>query len=378
MEVDYTKRCPECGVPSFISRELEWGTDGVIHLRRSPRNRMVLFESNVIDNLFRGIEDLIGLPIEHIVIESRRREVRRYMEGIFTAWARSFLMRLNEGMSGIPGFSAWGHLIRNLVGKAVAGKTFQVGKVYGYGEPLWGPLWEARDVHPWRVMPVRNPYSVFFFAAEILATVEAFEGRDMWVRYQRQDEETWVFTVHPSGHPVELGDRLRRRRYPFREGDMKLDRCPRCGVPREVWEMRWDLERGIITDGQTGRRMAIFGPHAVDSVLADLEEELGEEIPRLAVEAQRRYVKSRLAAENWRRRGTTFARMAAVRGLGYVAEFEVNERRLRVRLLNSCMPYLCVGMAQALYELAMGRERSEAHWSLSADGELEIAVELVD
>ncbi|MEJ5186839.1 MAG: hypothetical protein WHT46_07140 [Candidatus Geothermincolales bacterium] len=374
--MDYSGRCPDCGVPSFIGRELDWGTDGVIHLRRSPRNRMVLFESNVIDNLFRGIEELIGLPIEHIVIESRRREVRRYMEGVFPAWSRRLMMRLNEGLSGLPLFRTWGHLIRNPIGKAVAGKAFQVGKVYGYGEAGWGPLWEAKDVHPWRVIPVREPYSVLFYAAEILATVEAFEGRDMWVRYEQEGDDTWVFTVYPAEHPVELGGRLRRRRYAFREGDLVLEKCPRCGVPREVGRMTWDLQRGIITDGDTGRRLAIFGPHALDSVISDLEEELGEEIPQVVVEAQRRYVKSRVAQENWRRRGTTFARMAAVRGLGYVADFEVDEKRLRVRILNSCMPYICVGMAKALYELAMGRESSEAHWNLSDDGELEIAVEL--
>lgn len=374
--MDYASRCPDCGVPAFIGRELVWGSDGVIHLRRSPQNRLVLYESNVLDNLFRGIEELIGLPIEHIVIESRRREVRRYMESVFPHWVRSSLMRINEGLSGLPGFRRWGHLIRNPIGKAVAAKAFQVGKVYGYGEPYWGPLWEARDVHPWRVMPVKRPYSVLFYAAEILATVEAFECRDMWVRYEAHGEDDWLFTVYPADHPVELRERLRRRRYPFRDGDLRMERCHRCGVPRELERMEWDLDRGLIVDRDSGRRMAIFGPHAVDSVIADLEEELGEEIPRAAVEAQRRYVRSRVAQENWRRRGTTFARMAALRGLGYVDDFAVDEKRLRVILVNSCMPYLCVGMAQALYELAMGKERSQARWELSGDGVLEITVEL--
>ncbi len=373
--MDYASRCPGCGVPAFIGRELEWGSDGVIYLRRSSRNRLVIYESQVLDGVFRGIEELIGLPIEHIVIESRRREVRRYMESVFPSWARRFLMRLNEGLSGLPAFRRWGHLIRNPIGKAVAGKAFQVGKVYGYGEALWGPLWEEHDVHPWRVIPVRKPYSVLFYAAEILATVEAFECRDMWVRYEPEGDDVWLFSVFPADHPVELRDRLRRRRYPFRGGDMRLDRCERCGVPRELEKMDWDLERGVIQDRETGRRMAIFGPHAVDSVIADLEEELGQEIPMAVVEAQRRFVKSMAAKEDWRRERSAFARMAALRGLGYVAEFAADERRLRVKLVNSCMPYLCVGMAQALYELAMGRDSSRVHWELSNDGVLDMMVE---
>lgn len=370
------KRCSSCGTPLFISRELRWGSDGVIHLARAPRNRMVLYESNIIDNLFRGIEELIGISIEHIVIESRRREVRRYIEGIFPSWMRQSLVFLNEALSGMPVLGHLARWLRQPLGKALAGRVFDVGRVYGYGDARLGPLWEEGDMHPWRSTVVRLPYSVLFFAAECLASVEAFEGRDHTVSYREVEEGTYLFDVRPGEHPVALKERLARRRYPFKPGELNYDLCPDCGVPREVSHLDWDLERGIITDPASGRRMAIFGPHAVDTVLQDLEAELGEAVPAAAVEAQRRYVKSRVGEENWRKRGSDFMRMGALRGLGYVSRFEADTERLSVTLHNACMPYLNVGMAQALYEIAMGKDSSEVSWSLRDDGDLEIEITL--
>lgn len=368
------KRCPSCGVPAFVGRELHWGDDGVIHLARSPRNRMVLYESNIIDNLFRGIEELIGLSIVHIVIESRRREVRRYIEGVFPAWMRRPLVALNESLSGIPLLKGVARVARRPLGRALAGRVFEVGRVYGYGDVRPGPLWEEGDVHPWRSTLVYRPYSVLFFAAECLASVEAFEGRDHCVDYRELEEGLYLFEVHPGEHPVALRERLARRRYPFKAGELHYERCPVCGVPREVARLDWDLEKGIITDQESGRRMALFGPHAVDAVLQDLEAELGEEVPAAAVEAQRRYVKSRVADENWRKGKIDFRYMGALRGLGYVARFEADEKRLSVTFRNACMPCLIVGMAQAIYEVAMGKEESEARWELHPDGDLDIEV----
>ncbi len=371
-----TRRCPSCGVPLFVGRELHWGDDGVIHLRRSPHNRMVLYESNIIDNLFRGLEELIGLSLEHIIIESRRREVRKYIEGMFPGWMRRPLIYLNETLGDLPLLGWLARLARERIGKTLAGRVYEVGRVYGYGDARPGPMWERGDVHPWRTTVVRHPYSVFFFAAECLASVEAFEGREHRVTYRQVEEGVYLFEVHPGEHPVALKERLARRRYPFKPGGLRYDRCPDCGVPREVARLEWDTERGVITDPDSGRRMALFGPHAVDAVLQDLEAELGEAVPAAAVEAQRRYVKSRIGGENWRRRGSDFMRMGALRGLGYVARFEADEKRLSVTLHNACMPYLNVGMAQALYEAAMGRESSKAVWEMREDGDLEIEVTL--
>ncbi len=368
------KLCTECGTPLFISSELKWGDNGVISLRRSPRNRMVLFESETIDNLFRGIEELIGVNIEHIVIESRRRDVRKYIEGSFPGWMRKYLLPLNERLGELFVLKHVVRAIRNSLGKTITGQVFDIGRVYGYGDVMLGPLWATKDIHPWRVNIMRNPHSVILFAAEALASVEAFENRDHWIVFWETAEDTYEYSAYPAEHPIELKERLQRRRYDFKPGDIEYERCGGCGLPLEIASLEWDLNEGTIHDPESGRRMALFGPFAMDAILYDLEAELGPSIPEVVVEAQRRYVKSRIADERWSRSEATFHRMTALRGLGMISDYRADEKNLRIRIQNSSMPLLVLGMARAIYETAMGAENSKFEWRLSEDGDFDFTI----
>jgi hypothetical protein len=368
--------CRECGVPLMVSREFTWESNGVISLRKSPHNRVALFESKIIDNLFKGIEELIGMNIEHIVIESRRREVKRYIEKSFPAWMRRSLVTLNERLGDVFLIKPLVRSIRDPLGKYITRQVLDIGRIYGYGDVKLGPLWGSGDQHPWRVNIMRNPHSILFFAAEALASVEAFEGRDHWVSYRQLEEETYEYTAYPSQHPVELKEWLKRRRYDFKPGEIEYERCGSCGIPLEVTNLVWDLNEGTIHDPESGRRMALIGPIAMDAVLQDLESELGGSIPEVVVEAQRRYVKSRIEGGRWRRGGATFNRLTALRGLGNITLFEADEKHLSVTIQNSCMSLLVLGMAQAIYETALGLESTDYEWKINDDGDFEFTIRL--
>ena len=370
------ERCGKCGVPLLVSSEFEWQDNGVISLKRSPHNRVVLFESKIIDNLFKGIEELIGMSVEHIVIESRRREVKRYIEKHFPAWMIKPLVTLNERLGEAFMVKHAIRAIRNPLGKSINRKVLDVGRVYGYGDMELGPLWKDGDLHPWRVNAIRNPHSVLFFAAEALASVEAFEGRDHWVRYENIGEDAYEYTAYPAEHPVELKDWLKRRRYEFKPGDITFERCPECGIPLEVARFEWDMDEGIVHDSESGRRMALIGPFSMDSVLHDLEAELGPSIPEVVVEAQRKYVKSRIEGGYWRYGGTTFNRLAAIRGVGNITRFAADENQLHVEIQNTCMPLLLLGLAQAIYETALDVDSSTYEWKLDEDGDFEFTITL--
>ena len=74
--------CPQCGIPLYISSQHEWMDNGVIQASRETRHRLVLFESGNLDPLFAGIADLIGTPIQRLVIDASRRSTRSYMDRI--------------------------------------------------------------------------------------------------------------------------------------------------------------------------------------------------------------------------------------------------------------------------------------------------------
>ncbi|MDI6830360.1 MAG: hypothetical protein QME88_03390 [Actinomycetota bacterium] len=369
------ERCARCGVPLMISRELEWGNNGVITLKRSPANRMILYESRVIDNLFRGIEELIGLPIEHIVIESRRREVKKYIQRSLPPEVREMIASARDAYKeGITGRDPAGEKVLREITRTITREIIEIGRIYGYGDSRPGDTWEMGDPFPWRSNVVRNPYSVPFWAADALGSNEAVEGIDQWVRYERLDEDTYLFVTYPAGHPLELKERLKRRRYSFKPGEIVFERCEGCGLPAELARYEWKPEQGIINDPDYGWRMAIYGPSALEVVLEDLQAELGEEVPAAVIEAERRFVKERARRRDWRRGRTTFNRLSALRGMGNVTRFEADEKHLSLTIENACLPLLMVGMAQAIYELALNRESSRYEYHFADDGDLSIEV----
>jgi hypothetical protein len=356
--------CPECGVPLMISAAQRWEDNGVISLAMSPSNRVVFYESGIIDNLFKGIEELIGTDVWHIVTESRRRDARKYIE-------RSFPDEI-EAMQTFDPVSDMKELVEmrrrnNLL-------VNEMGLIYGYGEIKFSTLWDSGVPFPWRTQVIVNPWSMYLYPAEMMGSVEAFEQTDMRVEYREMAENIYEVTASPGNHPIELKERLKKKRYPFKPGEIRYERCSRCDVPVEVGNCSWDLEHGSIFDPVTQRRMAIFGPWAVDSVLDDLKEELGEGVQEVVIEALRRHLRSTLGEEIWLRDMVDFNRMSALRGLGNLVQFEGDRDYLTVTFENSCMPLLMVGTVQGLFEMAMGKESSTHEWELADDGDLTVTV----
>jgi len=375
--VERIKVCDKCGVPLMVSGELSWDDNGVISSKSSPRNRWVFYESENIDPLFKGIEELIGMPIEHIVIESRRRETKKYIERVFPSEVRRQLGLGGEAgeEGGLPPTEEERET-GIAISKNLTLSVIDVARVYGYGDQWLSDIWESGDEHPWRSAFMRNPYSLLLSTADILGSVEAFEQIDMRVKYEKTADDTYMLTAYPGEHPLELKGRLSRIRYDFKPGDVHYERCSICGAPEVVGCYIWDLEKGTITDPDTGRRMAIFGPHSIDSIFNDLELELGEAIPEMVIEAQRRYIQSAWSADEWRRRAPDFQRLLALRGLGNLAHFEGDREGLTVTLQNSCLHLPMVGIVQALVEMAYRADSSTYEWDFAEDGDLTVTVNI--
>ena len=368
--------CPECGVPLIVSNNLFWDTNGVIIVKASPRSRFVFFESDTIDCMLEGIEVLIGMPIEHIVLESRSREARRYIERSFPPALcepiRDYVRKKTAG-EGIPL-----DIERGLLDmfRGITQSVIDIGRAYGYGDQRLEDTWENGGDFPWRTQVIRNPHSKLNFIGDQLGSIEAIEGLDMQVEYEEIEAGKYRVDLQPGEHPVELAERLKRKRYEFKPGDIPYERCPSCDIPLEVASRVWDVEEGTITDPETAWRMAIFGPSAADAIFDDLEAELGEAVPDAVIEAQRRYIRGAWSAEKWNRSGATFQQMIAVRGLGNLVDFKGGRKGTSVRIENSCYHLPVVGTMQALTELAYRAESSTREWELAEDGDLRLEIRI--
>ncbi len=348
------KVCRKCGVPRLVSQDQKWLDNGVIQQTMDRANRMVFYESDNLSSLFEGIEGIIGLPIEHVVIESKRLDVKEYTEKLLSPIVRKIVRRIGFGV--------------------VVAKLRNLGACYGYGAIELGDSRRHQGNEDYQSMLIRNPHSITFFTGEVLGAWEAVDGRESYATYGKTGEDSYKVTVHVGKHPLELSGRLAHKHYAFKPGASRFERCSACGIPLGVSRYRWDLEEGTIRHPETGRRMMIISPAGIDAVLDDLEAELGEAIPEAVVEAQRRFIREAMKNEDWRQgRGrTTFH--AGLRGMGQLADMELDRNHLSITIENSCMPLIMVGTMQAMFELAGGIESSTYSWKLAEDGDLSIKI----
>lgn len=136
---------------------------------------------------------------------------------------------------------------------------------------------------------------------------------------------------------------------------------------------QWDLDRGVIVNVATDRRMVMMGPQELDLIFDELKEELGETIDQTIVEAQRLFTRGGFYSIEDVATEEDFRAVLALKGLGNLKEITVKRKGLRMRLGNAALPLMVVGMMQGAFETLLGVD-SSVEWSLSEDWDLEIEV----
>jgi hypothetical protein len=220
---------------------------------------------------------------------------------------------------------------------------------------------------------VRDPYSLPLVCGDIAAALELFDGREAGITYKEVAPDLYEVTARFITRPPELKERLSWREYTYKDGDVGLESCPRCGVPLELRHLELDLVKGIITIMPSGRRMVGIGSSALEAVFDELERELGETIPQVVIDAQRRFVAAGFYSEVEISGESDLRKQLALRGLGNLREMEVGDKRLWIRLENACLHLLIVGLLQGFFELTYDC-KSEVEWDLAEDDVLTVKV----
>jgi hypothetical protein len=347
--------CEECGVPSYITGEHTWLSDGAIVQARNRRTRMAFLESENWDALWAGVSGLIGAPIERIVIETARQGARVYIGKLIPDQVKELVQKRESDPH---------MLIDGVLGVAL---------LMGYGKTTELESRFEFDEDDQITILYEEPYSVPLAVGSVVGTTEAITQQEGGYEFKQVSPYGYEVTYYRSRQPEELKARIRRPPYEPSEGRVQLESCSTCGGPAALSDYRWSLSRGVIKNSVTGRRMAVIGPGLIDPVFEELERELGEDIPRTVVEAQRRFVRSgpylasEITGEDEMRRQLT------LRGLGELRELSMGRKGVRMTVGNAAMHLWVVGLVQGLYELAFG-EGSEVEWELSDDGLLQVTV----
>jgi hypothetical protein len=350
------KACSECGVPEIITGEHLWLDNGDIVHKRARSSRMVFIETEILDPLFLGIEQIIGVPIEHMVITAGRRAYAVYLKSFVPG--EVFEKIKNKEMDYEP----------------LDAVFRDVGRINGVGSYGRVGLRYQGDEGDYDTVSISEPHSIPLTIAAHVGAIETLTGVDLGYRYEEVSTGVYDITAYPSRHLGELKERFRFLPYEHRDGGLELERCPTCGGPRLLSGFQWHQDRGIILNKQTGRRMAIQGDALLDPVFYELEAELGDTIPRAVVEAQRRFTRSGFYTSDDLTGKEDFRRQLALRGLGNLKELNMKRKGMDMRLENAALPLMVVGLAQGFFEIGYSTD-STVEWELTSAGDLEIEVE---
>lgn len=342
--------CGKCGIPLYISKLHEWSGKGVIIHNVKPSTNVFLMESENIDAVFDTLDRELGIPIENIVMECTRRGNRRFMEQNVPAPVR-------RALSYFPRFSS--------------GLAAYAGRTLGFGSSEYVGARRKGDDKDCLVQIIHDPYSLSSMLADALGVTEAFTGKDGAVESFPLGGDSYLVVLRSGEHRTGLEERLQLAHPPLRPVDFDLPRCVSCGLPLELSvRYRWDMKKGFILSKASGRRMVITGFDNYEAVFREIEEEVGEEISQVIVDAQRQFVHQSEWDENWLKDEYTLRLNLMLRGLGYLSAYVRDGGHLNVAILNCIIPKQVVGILQGFYELLSGKDSSRCAWKVEEDGSL--------
>jgi hypothetical protein len=339
--------CPFCGVPRVFAKGNSWNDDGTITQANNPDHRLFFYEADGLDQLFQRIERLIGLPLDRIIVEGKRKGSLEYVQNVYPGYKRALL-----------------RIFRRKVYQGIA----DLGAIFGLGH------YELLDFSKGEYIKVfgRNIYCLPMFSGDLIAVFNYVEGLPADLSIEERGGGYEVTVVRGKEYE-ELVSRLDMVKYTRKPGDVGHERCPECRVPLDLKEYEWDLEEGVITDTVTGRHMVFSGPRELDSIMHELESELGGEIGETIIEAQRLYIKETLQQKEFEQSSRYIFRQFAKRGLGNLVTFDVKRGSMKAVVENAIAPLLLTGILQGIYELTTG-DRSAVEYDMADDGTLRVTV----
>jgi hypothetical protein len=348
-------RCPECNVPEPFNQGQEWLNNGDIVQSLNREARVGFIECENLDPLFANISDIIGVSIERMIVNITARATEIYMRSLIPAEVREMIVA------------------KQLDPSTFADSIFTLCHVMGFGKYETIGFRHERDADDYGKYRITKPFSLPLAAGAMAGASSSLVGGEHHITYEEISPGVYEFITTWTEYPAELMERFDIVPYNHRDGDIEIERCATCGIPKAFTNYRWSLDDGLIINEHTGRRMTLIGPGILDRLFEELEKELGETIPKVVVEAQRRFTKTGFYSIEQVSDEGDFRTQLALRGLGNLQEIKMGPPGLSMRIDNVVGHLLTVGMVQGLFEMAFDVE-SSVGWTLSKDGNLEVRV----
>lgn len=336
------RKCKVCGFPYWLARSLVWNDNGTITSRHRPDFRTLIIEADYLSEIFRKIEEALGVSIQHIVFEAQRTAAKDVIDGSINRvrWAIRYLPGIRRlVITYFNRMASW-------TGQAYARTVSYQGK--GPGAAI-----------------IRNPFNRDLMAAVVVGAVESLGETPYDYHWEKRGEDD-VIVVNPCDERPEIAERLAYSTAPPKPGDRHYQRCPGCGVPSLLKGLEWREDEGLMIDRKRGVRMVILEIYTTSVVLRELARELGEDVFPVIVDAQRQFSLPHIRGEFFRGDGNSgvFDKSAfyrevldsvALRGQGNPVICEMDDGRLTISVDNPFDEHVLAGHFSALYEIAEGK-----------------------
>jgi hypothetical protein len=350
-----------------VTGEHLWLNNGELVQSRQEEARLAFLECENFDPLYKIIGEIIGMPIEGMVIDITARALQSYLSRFIPRETVNLIRSVKPGDEELvrqcrklmEGLNAVSVLMAKISG---TGRYEVQDFSYENGENDFSRTW------------VYEPYSIPFVVGGLSGHIAAMLGGARRIKYHQIGQDLWE--INSSGatkRNEELKKRLPLITFVHKDGDIELEACSTCGGPAVLANYKWHVDRGVILSNFTQRRMAILGPTVLDSVFEGLQYELGDIIPQTVVEAQRRFAKTGFYSLEEVRSESDIRREFALRGLGNLKEMKISSKGVRVRVDSAILHLMIVGLVQGLFEMAFDVE-SHVEWELSDEGNLTVEV----
>ncbi len=346
--------CAECGVPTAIAEEQVWLNSGVIVQGTNLSWRIIFTESTGLDSLFSTLEETVGEPIDARVVEASGRSTIFYFENLIRPEIRAMMQGKLIGMD------------------VITEAMMAAAQRNGFGKYELVDLRYEGNEDDYIVIRVTEPFSVPLTVGTLAGSVQIVTGDPQTASLRELPGGVYEITTRVSGGPYISGE-LETRPYYHRDGDIYLERCPTCGVPKGLANLRWDLGRGVILDHRTGTRMISIGSDTWDPLFRELEKEFGPRIPAAIVEAQRLLIKKNPSSLKEAAGEEQLRTELALRGMGNLREMKMSSRGAHLRIDNAAHHLFLIAFGQAYFERSYAAETS-VEWEISENGDLRVKV----
>jgi len=350
------KYCPRCGVSRTLASEHRWDPGGNVTLTRDPTHRMTLLDNEALDNIFESISQRIGLPVNNIVKEAKRKSSRHFMDALLS------------GMLGVVARNLASARVYDRLGEQLSSLGLGHARVIAYRR------------HRFLEGKVTNPYNAPAIAGDISGAFDSVEGCAGEVAFDMSPDGTLHVQIDAGSECDPFDGRFSFVQPPVVPGRNIFELCPVCRAPIDLGRhYSFDLERGVIIEKKTGHRVVIIGVIALRGLFDELANELGDEIPGMIMTIEKDRVKDIILSkgkdlDSSEQGYMRYMKTLQLRGLGNGISASFSGDTLTARVDNPYYEPLIAGFIAGFYEATTGRG-SRASWTRADSGYTEVTVE---